>query len=66
MYNFYPKLIYKLHAIPKKTLTHLLIKPGNWILEFIWRKTKNSQDTPKNKQGRWSLSDQALGFVMQL
>lgn len=48
MYNFYPKLIYKLYAIPIKTLPCLLRRPGNLILKFIWREKDQVKALLKN------------------
>lgn len=53
MYNFYPKLICKLHAIPIKILTCLLMRPDNLTPAFIWKRKKPRivKTLMKNKVG---------------
>lgn len=62
--TFTPKLIYKLHAIPNKTLTCLSIGPGNLIrrIHVEETRTQNNEDTSE-EQGGWGLPYQTLGFI---
>lgn len=53
MYNFYPKLVCKLYAIPIKTLACLLTGSGNLILKFSCKRKRprTVKTLMKNKVG---------------